>query len=60
MKEVVKGYMSVCSGRVMRIIPAFGVGGYLNDRVKESFVEKEGGREGGVVLLSATEEKRKA
>jgi hypothetical protein len=58
MKEVAKGYMSVCSGRVMRIIPAFGVGGYLNDRVKESFEEKEGGREGGVVLLS--EEKRKA
>jgi hypothetical protein len=27
-------YSSVCMGRMLRIIPAFGVGGYINDRLK--------------------------
>jgi len=61
MKEIAKGYMSVCSGRVLRIIPAFGVGGYLNDQVKESFEERENNREGkGVVIvpLSSGEERQ--
>ena len=37
MSEIFKGYNSVVSGRVLRIIPAFGVGGYINDSIKESF-----------------------
>ncbi len=44
--EVAKGYASVTSGRVMRIIPAFGVGGLVND-VRMFFVW---GRGGGVRL----------
>ena len=27
-------YMSVCSGRIIRIIPAFAVGGFINDMIK--------------------------
>ena len=42
MQAVSKGYASVCSGRVLRIIPAFGVGGFLNDMVKEAWEEKKG------------------
>lgn len=48
-KEIAKAYTSVCSGRVMRIIPAFGVGGFLNDQVKEAFAEE---KETGLVLVS--------
>jgi len=39
--EIAKGYRNVVTGRVMRIIPAFGVGGVVND-----VREREGGREG--------------
>jgi hypothetical protein len=28
-------YKSVCFGRILRIIPAFGIGGYINDRLKQ-------------------------
>jgi hypothetical protein len=31
MAEVAKGYKSVTTGRIMRIIPAFGMGGFIND-----------------------------
>lgn len=78
MAEVAKGYVSVCSGRILRIIPgrmrslplslavsafhslpvarsciyihapellhttaAFGVGGFINDMIKESFEDEE-------------------
>lgn len=34
---VAGAYSSVLAGRVMRILPAFGLGGYINDVVKESF-----------------------
>ena len=34
--EVARGYAGVCSGRVMRIIPAFGVGGWLNSFIQET------------------------
>lgn len=40
MQAISKGYASVCSGRVLRIIPAFGIGGFLNDCVKESWEAK--------------------
>jgi len=36
-----KGYFSVCSGRVLRIIPAFGMGGYINDWVNEKLAGHE-------------------
>jgi len=39
--EVSKGYFSVCSGRILRIIPAFGLGGFINDMIKESFEDEE-------------------
>ena len=39
--EVNKGYFSVCSGRILRIIPAFGLGGFINDMIKESFEDEE-------------------
>jgi hypothetical protein len=42
MEAVAKGYASVCSGRVLRIIPAFGIGGFLNDCVKEKWEENNG------------------
>jgi len=29
-------YSSICTGRILRIIPAFGIGGFLNDMVKET------------------------
>lgn len=31
------GYATVLTGRVMRILPAFGLGGFINDMIKESF-----------------------
>lgn len=34
---VSKSFASVCSGRALRIVPAFGLGGYLNDVFKEAF-----------------------
>jgi hypothetical protein len=35
MAAIKKGYMSVCTGRILRIIPAFGAAGYINDTVNE-------------------------
>ena len=37
MAEIGKGYFSVSFGRMLRIIPAFGVGGYINDVIREAF-----------------------
>jgi hypothetical protein len=34
---VASGYTSVLAGRLLRIMPAFGLGSYINDVVKESF-----------------------
>ncbi|GAB5033752.1 Hypothetical protein NocV09_01500670 [Nannochloropsis oceanica] len=39
--EIARGYRNVVTGRVMRIIPAFGVGGVVNDMVKEAFEDDE-------------------
>lgn len=39
MAAVAAGYTSVLTGRAMRILPAFSVGTYINDVVKESFFE---------------------
>ena len=36
---VAASYSSVLTGRVMRILPAFGLGTYVNDVVKESFFD---------------------
>lgn len=33
-KSVMRLYPSVCAGRMIRIIPAFGVGGYINDMIR--------------------------
>jgi len=41
MSAIAKGYFSVCSGRVLRIIPAFGMGGYINDWVNEKLAGHE-------------------
>lgn len=32
--QIAANYKTVCSGRLMRIIPAFGIGGILNDYIK--------------------------
>jgi hypothetical protein len=34
---IARGFVSVCTGRMMRVIPAFGVGSYLNTFFKETF-----------------------
>lgn len=39
---VAAGYISVLSGRALRILPAFSIGTYVNDVVKESFWEYNG------------------
>jgi hypothetical protein len=39
---VASGFASVLTGRVMRILPAFGLGSYINDCVKESFFAHNG------------------
>lgn len=39
---VAAGYSSVLTGRAMRILPAFSIGTYINDVVKESFWEYNG------------------
>lgn len=41
MSAIAKGYGSVCSGRMLRIIPAFGMGGYINDWVNEKMAGHE-------------------
>ena len=41
MAAISKGYASVCSGRMLRIIPAFGVGGFINDWVNEKLAGHE-------------------
>jgi hypothetical protein len=33
---IARGFVSVCTGRMMRVIPAFGVGNYLNTTFKET------------------------
>lgn len=35
MKEIQKLYWRVCIGRMARVIPAFGVGGFLNDMIRK-------------------------
>jgi hypothetical protein len=39
--NVAKNYFSVTSGRVFRIIPAFGIGGFINDTVKEALMYED-------------------
>lgn len=34
-----RGYASVCAGRVLRILPAFGLGGCVNDLVREALLQ---------------------
>lgn len=34
-------YVPVCSGLMLRIIPAFGVGGYINDVINEGLAGQE-------------------
>ncbi|EWM23584.1 hypothetical protein Naga_100266g4 [Nannochloropsis gaditana] len=41
LQEIKSGYRNVLLGRVMRIVPAFGVGGVVNDMVKEAFEDEE-------------------
>lgn len=36
-----RGYASVCAGRVLRILPAFGLGGCVNDFVREAVLGHE-------------------
>lgn len=38
---IAEGYRSVVFGRVMRILPAFGLGGFLNDVIKEGLTGTE-------------------
>lgn len=42
MAEVAHGYTKVCTGRIMRIIPAFGLGTFINDMTREAFFEYNG------------------
>jgi hypothetical protein len=37
---IARGFVSVCTGRMMRVIPAFGVGSYLNTTLKETLNDR--------------------
>lgn len=41
LRYIVERYPSVCAGRAFRIIPAFGVGGYVNDMIMETIRDRE-------------------
>lgn len=38
---VARSYTSIASGRALRIIPAYGIGGFLNDCIREAMTGVE-------------------
>jgi uncharacterized membrane protein YhhN len=41
LRTIARAFPSVCLGRVVRVIPAFGIGGCLNERMREKWEDDE-------------------